>query len=172
MSLLIVLALVVFALGLALLRVSAGQRRRSGLPAGQIVYEDVGMGTPHGALVSERYMLVGKPDYLIQRGGVLIPVEVKSRRAPIKPYRAHRFQLLAYCLLVEESSGHAPPYGVLRYQDREFEIAYDEKSREDLLRLLEEIRGASTAVAPLPQHDNPAKCAHCPYRDICDARMD
>ena len=172
MSLLIVLALVIFALGLLLLWLSTGQRRRSGLPAGRIVYEDVGMGTSPGALVSERYMLVGKPDYLIKRGEVLIPVEVKSRRAPIKPYRAHRFQLLAYCLLVEESSGHAPPYGVLRYQDREFEIAYDEKSREDLLRLLEEIRGASTAVAPLPQHDNPAKCAHCPYRDICDARLD
>ncbi len=158
-------------LGATLLWFASRQRRKSGIPRGRIVYEDVGIGTPRKPLLSSRYMLVGKPDYIVEKDGSLIPVEVKSHPAPRIPYRSHRFQLLAYCLLLEENTGTAPPYGILKYKDRDFKIEYDEEARKSLLQIMDEIRASAGSKAPLPKHNNPSKCARCPYREICEVSL-
>ena len=60
---------------------------RSGLPQGNIIYTDVGAWFPNqDALYDAELKLVGKPDYLIeQESGDIIPVELKSGRAPQEP---------------------------------------------------------------------------------------
>jgi len=80
-------------------------------------------------LVSERWRLVGKPDEIRQLpDGSFVPVEWKSRFAPRGgPWRSHQVQVAAYCLLLEETTGRAPPYGIVRYRDGgEFFVAWDE----------------------------------------------
>src|SRR5262245_58804320 len=70
-------------------------RRSSGLPEGEIVYNDADSESGE-MLISERHGLCGKPDYLLEGDDDdLIPVEVKSANAPRggKPYRSHLMQL-------------------------------------------------------------------------------
>ncbi len=144
-------AILLLALGLALL--GAGRRRRvtTGLPAGEVVYDDTGLGEAvREPLVSRRYGLVGRPDYLVRvkQGGreVTIPVEVKSRRKPAQPLESHVLQLGAYCILVEEQSKAAPPYGLIRYADGTFRIPYTGELRRAVLDTAEAIRRAATSA--------------------------
>ncbi len=101
-------ALLLTLLGGLLLWLGRGQRRRSGLPAGALLYRDVGTWqATERPLRSRRYGLVGRPDYLVQtRAGAdtfVVPVEVKSRARPRRPYSSHVLQLATYCLLVEDN---------------------------------------------------------------------
>jgi CRISPR-associated exonuclease Cas4 len=103
--------------GLQLL-MSRRQRRRTGLPGGQVVYRDVE--EQRGATLRARTLaLRGRPDLLLRQGHILVPVEVKTGRTPAQPHASHIMQLLAYCLLVAETHGTRPPHGVLRYPQRE-----------------------------------------------------
>ena len=64
-----------------------------------MVYTDTGAwGKVEKPLYYHALGLTGKPDYLVERDGILIPVEVKSGRTPEAPYDSHIFQLAAYCL--------------------------------------------------------------------------
>ncbi|MDE1820876.1 MAG: hypothetical protein KGJ23_12675 [Euryarchaeota archaeon] len=109
-------------------------------------------------MVSDRWGLTGRPDELRRLpDGAIIPVEIKSCRSPRwgVPYPSHRMQLLAYCALVEETYGKAPPYGILSYGDgRELHVDWDEVSRSDLRRSLEShsrnglIHGGRLALMP------------------------
>src|SRR3972149_3135901 len=77
------------------------QRKDAGLPGGRVIYTDTrGWGKLEKPLFYAALELTGKPDYLIQKDNNIIPVEVKSSRAPEAPYDSHIFQLAAYCLLV------------------------------------------------------------------------
>jgi len=101
--------------------VGRGLFARTGLPTRDILYADVGSTFPQPApLVSKRYRLSGKPDYLVQVKDGIAPVEVKSSRSPSsgRPYDGHFFQLAAYCLLVEDVCRVSVPYGLVQYEDR------------------------------------------------------
>ncbi len=65
------------------------QVRRSGLPAGNIVYRDSDpYVTPARPLRSHRHALLGsRPDYLIARRGVLIPLSSRNHGAHNWPLR-------------------------------------------------------------------------------------
>jgi CRISPR-associated exonuclease Cas4 len=115
--------------------------------------------------------LTGRPDYLVQENGAIIPVEVKSGRAPGLPYDSHIFQLAAYCLLVESTYGKAPPYGLLRYRDRTFSIDYSPSLQKELEDLLEAIRRQERSGEADRSHQDPARCARCGYRNICNQRL-
>lgn len=141
-------------------------RQKAGLPAGGIRYADAGDGRSP-LLRSERYALQGRPDYVVQEGRRIIPVEVKSGSAPAVPYDSHRLQLAAYCLLIEESAGQAPPYGIIRYDDRAVRVPYNDALRNELLDALEAMRRHLLAGEPPPSPPSPARCAHCGYADIC-----
>ena len=75
-----------------------------GMSEGQIIYMDThGNGPVVKPLFSRRLGLTGKPDYLLFRKGMYIPVEVKSNPMPSTgAYLAHKLQVAAYCHLVEE----------------------------------------------------------------------
>ncbi len=166
------LILFLFLVGLALLWLARRLRARSGLPSGRVVAADVGawrrLDRP---LLSRRHGLTGRPDYIVADGADLIPVEVKSARAPARPYASHILQLAAYCLLVAETSGRRPPYGILRYADRTFQIPYTQELEEQLLDVLEEMRGDLAAGDARRRHQEPRRCAACGYQDVCDEAL-
>lgn len=142
--------------------------RRSGRGPGRLRSVDL-PSAPAQLLRSERWRLAGRPDELRElRDGRWIPIEWKSRAAPRGvPPRSHRVQLWAYCLLVEESTGRAPPFGRLRYGDGvEVDLPWDGEARRELRLLREEIaRPYDGRATP-----SPARCRRCRYRSGCDVR--
>jgi len=150
--------------GLAVLGALAIWRRAKERRLGELVAIDAGGAT---TLRSERYRLVGRPDELRRgRDGTVVPVELKRRRAPhAGPFASHRVQLGAYCLLVEEAFGRPPPFGVLRYRDREVVLAWDRSVRSEVLAALR------AATSPYDGRADPseAKCAACRWSAGCTA---
>lgn len=119
-------------------------------------------------LRSYRYRIQGRPDSLREMpDGRLVPVELKSRTSPLRgPARSHLVQVWAYCLLVEESTGRSPPFGVLRYSDREFRVTWDPAARQTLLAIRAELdRTYDGRATP-----SPGRCARCGWVNSCDAR--
>ena len=81
----IVIVLVVLASLLFVL--SSRQRQRAGIPAGRVIYTDTSQwGKVEKPMYDPERRLTGKPDYLVKHGNQVIPVEVKSRRAPQAPH--------------------------------------------------------------------------------------
>jgi CRISPR-associated exonuclease Cas4 len=168
-------------------RAAARETKRAGLPAGALLYSDTGRpvgrvaGTEVGRdgkrqerpLVSEALELVGRPDYLIEAEGGVVPVEVKSTACPAggRPYDSHLAQLAAYCLLVEEVLGASVPYGLVKYRDREVRIEYTDEMRAQALALIAEMKADMHASAEGREvhrsHDDPRRCAGCSLRDVC-----
>jgi len=165
------LALVAAALWFA--RRSRELRRQTGLPEGDVIYTDTGAWLPnHNVLHSRAFRLAGKPDYLVkQRDGSLIPVELKSGLAPVKPYDGHLLQLAAYCLLVHEHFGTRPDYGVLQYRDQAFAVEYSVELEEDLLDLLAEMRDTAANGSPARDHNDWHRCNKCGVRRLCHQRL-
>ena len=153
-------------LGLAVWALRALSQRRDDLARGELIAVDAGR---PATLRSERYRLVGRPDELRRlRDGRVVPVEFKSRSTPPRgPSPSHVVQVRAYCLLLEESTGAPPPYGLLRYSDGEFRVRWDDRARDELLRLRAELRRPYDGRATPSR----ARCARCPWFGACDARV-
>jgi CRISPR-associated exonuclease Cas4 len=163
---------VLLAAGIAALLVSRRTQRRTGLPVGTVIYSDTGAEQAvMEPLVSRRYGLVGKPDYLVEVAGagkqLVVPLEVKSRKRPAQPNEGHVLQLGAYCLIVEDLYGRRPPHGYLRYADATLTIPFTDALRSQVLEAAQAIRSARTAADVKRSHDEPARCAHCGYLDSC-----
>jgi len=172
MAWLLLTALALGGLGLWLLLRARAARRETGLPAGRVTYVDTGAWERcERPLFSNRYRLTGRPDYLVRSREGLIPVEVKSGRAPQQPYLSHVLQLAAYCLLVEEQEARRPPHGILKYQDRTFEIDYTSALRDELLHVLADMRRALEARDVDRSHEEAARCRGCGYRHRCEQRL-
>lgn len=170
------LAVLVIVSALVLLWWTTRRQKSIGLPAGRVIYADTrGWGPVEQPLYDAELGLTGKPDYLVESGGQMTPVEVKSTHIGAAPYDAHIFQLAAYCLLVHRHYGKRPAYGILHYPNRTFAIDYTPQLEADLIHLLDEIHAAGKAVqkeAGLPRsHNVPARCSRCGYRRICDQRL-
>jgi CRISPR-associated exonuclease Cas4 len=173
-SLLLVLALLLLAAGLGLVWRARRARRSTGLPRGQIVYSDTGAEQAVlQPLVSHRYGLVGKPDYLVEvahgKGRMVVPLEVKSRRQPPAPHRGHLLQLATYCLLVEDVYGVRPPHGYLRYADATLAIPFSNELRQAVIDAAAGIRRARAQADVRRSHQEPALCAACGYTAGCGA---
>ncbi len=172
------LILAALGLGLALaafllMRLGRRQRETLGLPPGRIVTSDTGgWRRCEQPLFSARYRLAGKPDYLVQVGKALVPVEVKPGRLASEPYAGDVLQLGAYLLLVEEETAHHPPYGLLRYGERTFEIIYTGGLRKEVIACLDEMRRLRGARRVRPQHDEPKRCLRCGHREHCSERLE
>src|ERR1700687_6266215 len=123
--------------------IGRGLFARTGLPTRDILYADVGSSVPQPAhLISNRYPLRGKPDYLVRVKDGIAPVELKSSQSPSsgRPYDGHLFQLAAYCLLVEDVCRVSVPFGLVRYEDRTIRVEYTPSLRASLITLLDEIQ--------------------------------
>lgn len=166
------LTVLVLIVGVLLLLLSRRMYQRSGLPAGKIIYSDTSTWQKQqDPMISRKFGIVGKPDYLVVvREGlrkVHVPVEVKSRKRPLEPYDSHIMQLGAYCLLIEDNFKERPPYGLIHYADDTVEIPFNNKLRGQVLRAAEEIRRNRKASNVPRQHDDPGRCQGCGYRHGC-----
>ncbi len=145
--------------------VAALARRHRDARWGTLVAVDAGHSDD---LRSVRWRLVGRPDLVRRdRHGRPVPIEVKRRNAPAHgPFRSHRVQLWAYCLLLEESGAGSPAFGVVRYADREDRVPWDAAARAELLA----IRAAVSVPYDGRATPTPARCARCRWAAGCDAR--
>jgi CRISPR-associated exonuclease Cas4 len=160
-------------LAIAMLARSARLRQESGLPEGKITQSDVGVGERGKPLYSARYGLTGTPDYVVSTARGPVPVEVKPTRTDSEPRESHLLQLLAYCLLIEDTQGKKPPYGLLKYSTSTFKVDYNSKTRAHLLEVMEQIRTTATEEEwqVRRNHDMPGRCRACGYREVCDLSL-
>lgn len=150
---------------------SRAKSRQSGLPLGRVVYTDTDLWQElPSPLYDPQLHLTGKPDYVVHiKDGALVPVEVKSTPAPQQPYDSHIMQLGAYCWLLKQTEGTRPPFGLLRYRDKTFQIDYTDQLESQLVNLVRTIRQAEAKLdGPNPSHHDPTRCRKCGYRHICD----
>jgi CRISPR-associated exonuclease Cas4 len=101
----------------------------------------------------------------------LIPVEVKSSRGRQTPYDSHIYQLAAYCLLIEQSYGLKPEYGILHYANRDFAIDYTPELKQGVIDLVREIRSFGRRRSMDRSHESPNRCQNCGYKSICDQSL-
>lgn len=141
----------------------------AGLVEGELAYSD--LDKPGETLRSARYELSGRPDYIVRRKGMYMPVEVKTGRTPDKPHESHLMQLGVYCLLVEEVYGHRPTHGYLQYPEKTFQVAFDNKFRDKVFETVLRMRMADMTGVIHRNHDRPGKCRGCSRRDSCPERL-
>ena len=164
--LLLVLAFSLFGIALWL-------RRSTGVPWKPLRYVDTGGWEPaEQPLISRRYNLVGKPDYVMQTRVGQIPIEVKPTRTAKAPYESDLAQLMAYCLLIEDTTGRAPRYGLLRYANHTFRVPYTSQRRAQVLALIEAIEMDRYADDVPRSHDQAARCWNCGFSNQCDDRLE
>jgi len=166
------IAFVLLVLAVIFLWQSNRQRNQSGLPGGRIIYTDTrAWGRLEQPLVDHTLGLTGKPDYLVERDGVIIPVEVKSGRTPAAPYDSHIFQVAAYCLLVERTYGKRPPYGIIHYPNRDFAVDFTAQLESSLLDQLADIKRDEVRSDVPRSHEDPARCRGCGFKKVCDQSL-
>lgn len=168
------LGLLLFAVAGLIFLLSRYMAHQSGLPSGKIVYADnrVFQSLPQ-PLYDPALDLVGKPDYIIAlKDGTVIPVEYKSHPAPDRPYDSHVLQLAAYCYLCATSYQRRPPYGLIRYADKTFQINYTTQLESSLKDTITAMRSCECqSLSPDRSHHQPSRCRACGYRSICDQRL-
>lgn len=144
--------------------------RRQKLVNGAVAYSDTNVQAP--TLRSKVIPLQGRPDYVVQRNGSFVPVEVKSGRTPRRPYDSHVQQLAAYCYLVGETKGMRPEFGVLSYPQANYEVPYTRALEDEMLKNVLRIQLAQRTGEAHRSHENPRRCAGCSRRVGCPERLD
>lgn len=168
----LLICLICLILGIILLKQARDLKKQSGLPAGEIVYVDTGdWKSCEKPLFSNQYRLTGRPDYLVRQKNSIIPVEVKSTKGLKAPYESHIAQLIAYCLLVEETELKTPPFGLLHYPEATFRIPYTASVRTQFLKTLNQLRADLHSDDVSRNHSEPQRCRYCGFRYICSQSL-
>lgn len=148
-------------------------RRSTGIPPAEVFYADR-YGEETEPLVSERYGLSGKPDYLLEgKENDLVPVEVKSGNAPRdgQPYRSHLMQLAVYFVLVEDVLDRTVRYGLIRYRDRTLRVENTDELLDDLFTVVENMDSAAGRKVIRREHNQPNRCAGCSMAHVCNEKL-
>jgi len=166
------LSLALLLLALLFFWQSNRQRSEAGLPGGRVIYTDTrGWSKLEKPLFYAALELTGKPDYLVEQNGKIIPVEVKSGRAPEAPYDSHIYQLASYCLLVEKTYGKRPPYGIIHYEDKDFSVEYTHELEQSLLELITEMKRDGMKREVARSHEQASRCKRCGFKSVCDQSL-
>jgi len=147
-------------LGLLLVVLYGRARRGRGLSDGRTESLD------NLTLYSERLKLTGRPDRIVRAGEWLIPEEWKSAK---RVSDGHRLQLGTYFLLIEETYGVRPPYGVVVLHDgTRAEVKNTEALRAKVLAVAERIREhRRQSEREIPVRQPAAKCRVCGQLENC-----
>jgi len=163
--------LLLLGLGLLLLWLGRRVRAEAGLPPGRLLFQDtLERRRPVESLYDPVFDLAGRPDYLVDQGDTLIPVEVKSGRAHAGPRLSHRMQLAAYCRLVEAAYARRPTHGILQYADRRYAIPYNAPAEAELAAAVAAIRRQRGREMDR-SHNSPERCRACGFRERCDQSL-
>lgn len=151
------------------LDIIAKLRKTHGIPDGSIEYTERDSEQP---LYSEKYALVGKPDYIIKKEGTKIPVEVKTGRVPRGPLFSHIMQIGAYSLLIEENYKEKPSYGIIEYEDHsQHKIDYTPDLKELVISKLDDMRKIFETKDVHRNHKRVGKCRGCSRKDACPEKL-
>lgn len=178
----IYLILVLIILATLLYLVSIRFEKALGLPGSKVIYSDTNQWkSTHEPLYDNQSGLTGKPDYLVEVGNAIIPVEVKSTSYVHRPYDSHILQLAAYCRLVERTMKIKSPYGILHYTTskstynphtgRSYAISFTPQLSERLDQILNEMRLTTTGNNANRSHQSRRLCQRCGYYNFCDQRI-
>ena len=165
----IVLALLFFWL-------SARSRRKTGIPAGEVFYQDlVGQPFPAMALRSVKLGISGKPDCLIRTADGIVPVELKKSKRPPAPgevYPSHMIQNLAYGALVEDQMKEFVPYGLVVYAGEQARrVEFTESNRKWLMQTISAVQAARLQQEAKRNHNQRGRCSGCGARERCDQAL-
>lgn len=170
--------IICFITAIFFLWLSARQRQRTGLPGGQIISSDTSQwNAVEKSLYDPGLGLAGKPDYIIEQAGAIIPVEVKSSQDPDRgPYDSHVYQLAAYCLLISYAYSVRPTHGILHYtskagKQRTYSIPFTPSLENETLSLIREIQTRPLRNAPERSHQSIPRCAQCGFQHSCDQSL-
>jgi len=122
----------------------------------------------HLPLRSNRLRLSGTLDMLIRTPRELIPVEMKDSVEP--PGLNHKYQLVAYALLVEERFGSVVRRGCVQLipVKEVVEYAITPNMRRHVLKTLADMRRMLSSERLPGPPANRGKCADCEYRRFCN----
>lgn len=138
---------------------------------GRILWVDSGQRAAD-LFVSERYQLIGRPDFILEEHGERIPVERKSRMLNHSgPLDSERLQLAACCLLVEERDGRTVQRGRLQFQNCSLDIPFDDALRRKLLSTLAAIQACNDLPDVRRSHPSPSRCLSCEMRTRCNESL-
>jgi CRISPR-associated exonuclease Cas4 len=164
--------LVAIGIVILLLIVLEIRTRRSESSYDEIVYDDSGIQkVPEKPLFDSELRLAGKPDFLLKKDGVLIPVEMKSTQIRNSAYDNHLYQLLAYCRLTEKTYGERPPFGILRYRNKAIKISYTIEKEAALSSVIAAMRSDIQNGVHSRSHQQPSRCLNCGYRGRCPEKL-
>jgi CRISPR/Cas system-associated exonuclease Cas4 (RecB family) len=172
----LLMGITAIALAFVLFWLSARSRRSSGVPAGEVFYQDL-VGQPFAArdLRSLILGISGKPDCLIRTVDGIVPVELKhSNRPPARGgvYPNHMIQNLAYCVLVEEQLKERVPYGLVIYGGQQVRrVELTASNREWLMRTIAAVKAARLAKEAKRNHNQRGRCSGCGVRAHCDQAL-
>jgi len=145
------------------------QKKEYNIPQGKITYSD--LNKPARALFSKKYLLSGKPDYVIQNKNKLIPIELKTGSYN-SPKKNHIFQLAAYCQLLEDNYNVFVPYGILVYNNQtQHKINYNPRLRFELENAIKNMRSLLKTKKITRNHNDPHKCINCSMRNHCSQKI-
>jgi CRISPR-associated exonuclease Cas4 len=166
---LVVLALVLFVL-------AAQSRKKTGIPAGEVFYQDL-PGQPFFGepLRSNVLGISGKPDCLVRTADGTVPVELKNSSKPPargEVYANHMIQALAYCALVEDQMKVRVPYALVIYAGQQVrKVAFTDERRQWLLQTIRDVQVARARSTANRSHGHRGRCAGCGVRSNCDQAL-
>jgi len=172
----LLIAVTAMVLALVFFWLSARSRKRTGIPDGEVFYQDL-VGQPFAAreLRSSKLGISGKPDCLIRTADGIVPVELKkSKRPPARGevYPNHMIQNLAYCALVEEQLGERVPYGLVIYAGQQVRrVEFTDANRAWLMQTIAAVQAARLQREATRNHNQRGRCSGCGVRDKCDQAL-
>jgi len=172
----LLMAATAMVLALVFFWLSARSRKRTGIPAGEVFYQDL-VGQPLAArdLRSPKLGISGKPDCLIRTADGIVPVELKkSKRPPARGevYPNHMIQNLAYCALVEEQLRERVPYGLVIYAGQQVRrVEFTDSNRKWLMHTIAAVQAARLRKQAKRNHNQRGRCSGCGVRDKCDQAL-
>ncbi len=171
-----VMAVTLIVLALVLYLLAARSRKQTGIPAGELFYQDLA-GQPFQGepLRSDTLGISGKPDCLIRTADGTVPVELKNSSKPPargEVYPNHMIQALAYCALVEDQMKVRVPYALVIYAGQQVRrVEFTDVRRHWLLDTIRKVELARERMTANRNHDHRGRCAGCGVRSQCDQAL-
>jgi len=171
-----VMAATLLVLSLLLFLLAAESRRRTGIPAGELFYQDLPGQPFYGRpLRSHTLGISGKPDCLVRTAAGIVPVELKNASKPPargEVYPSHIIQAVAYCALVEDQMRVSAPYALVIYAGHQVRrVDFTEERRKWLVDTIRQLECARERRRGNRNHEHRARCIRCGVRSNCNQAL-